>query len=101
MLKRYITLLQDLVATPSFSREEDRTANIIEAFLHKEHIPTERKGNNIWAKNKHFTEGGATVLLNSHHDTVKPVQGWTRNPFGADIENGRLYGLGEIGRAHV
>lgn len=94
MLKRYITLLQDLVATPSFSREEDRTANIIEAFLHKEHIPTERKGNNIWAKNKHFTEGGATVLLNSHHDTVKPVQGWTRNPFGADIENGRLYGLG-------
>lgn len=94
MLKRYFTLLQDLVATPSFSREEDRTANIIEAFFHKEDIPTERKGNNVWAKNKHFTEGGQTVLLNSHHDTVKPVQGWTRDPFGADIEKGRLYGLG-------
>lgn len=94
MLKRYITLLQDLIATPSFSREEDRTANIIEAFFHKENIPTERKGNNVWAKNKHFTEGEVTVLLNSHHDTVKPVQGWTRDPFGADIEKGRLYGLG-------
>ena len=94
MLKRYTTLLQDLIATPSFSREEDRTANIIEAFFHKEDIPTERKGNNVWVKNKHFTEGGATVLLNSHHDTVKPVQGWTRDPFGADIEKGRLYGLG-------
>ena len=97
MFKKHISLLQDLISTPSFSREEDKTADIIEAFLHKEHIPTERKGNNVWAKNKHFTveernpdtfgKGGATVLLNSHHDTVKPVQGWTRDPFGADIEN--------------
>ena len=94
MRKRFITLLQDLIATPSFSREEDRTANIIEAFFQKEDIPTERKGNNVWAKNKHFTEGGANVLLNSHHDTVKPVNGWTRDPFGADIEKGKLYGLG-------
>ena len=94
MRKRFITLLQDLIATPSFSREEDRTANILEAFFQKEDIPTERKNNNIWAKNKFFTEGGHTVLLNSHHDTVKPVKGWTRDPFGADIEKGRLFGLG-------
>ncbi len=90
----YIKLLHSLIATPSFSREEDKTSDIIEAFLHKANIPTERKGNNVWAKNAQYTEGGNTVLLNSHHDTVKPVKGWTRDPFGAEIENGRLYGLG-------
>ena len=90
----YITLLQNLIATPSFSREEDKTADIIQRFFQDKNIPTERKGNNIWAKNARYTEGGANVLLNSHHDTVKPVAGWIRDPFGADIENGRLYGLG-------
>ena len=90
----YITLLQKLIATPSFSREEDKTADIIQDFFHKRNIPTERKGNNVWAKNHHFTEGGSTVLLNSHHDTVKPVSGWTRDPFAPDIVDGKLYGLG-------
>jgi len=35
-----------------------------------------------------------TILLNSHHDTVKPVAGWRRNPFDPVVENGKLYGLG-------
>lgn len=90
----YIKLLQDLISTPSFSREEDKTADIIQRFFQNKNIPTERKGNNVWAKNGNYTEGAQTVLLNSHHDTVKPVQGWTRDPFGVDIEKGRLYGLG-------
>ena len=90
----YTTLLQNLIATPSFSREEDKTADIIQDFFHKKNIPTERKGHNVWVKNKHFTEGGQTVLLNSHHDTVKPVSGWTRDPFSPTMENGKLYGLG-------
>ncbi len=90
----FIKLLQNLIATPSFSREEDKTADIIQAFLNNRNIPTERKGNNVWAKNAHYTEGGTTVLLNSHHDTVKPVSGWTRDPFSPDIVGGKLYGLG-------
>ena len=90
----YIKLLQDLIATPSFSREEDKTADIIQQFFQNKNIPTERKGNNVWVKNAHFTEGVSTVLLNSHHDTVKPVSGWTRNPFAPDIVDGKLYGLG-------
>ena len=89
-----ISLLKKLIATPSFSREEDKTADIIEAFFKEKNIPTERKGNNIWAKNAQFIEGLPVVLLNSHHDTVKPVTGWTRDPFSPDIENGILYGLG-------
>ena len=89
-----ITLLKKLIATQSFSREEDKTADIIEAFFKEKNIPTQRKGNNVWAKNAHFTQDLPVLLLNSHHDTVKPVNGWTRNPFSPDIENGILYGLG-------
>jgi acetylornithine deacetylase len=87
-------LLQRLIATPSFSREEDKTADIIQEFLHERRIPTGRKGNNLWACNQAFDTAKPTLLLNSHHDTVKPNQDWTRNPFAPDIENGVLYGLG-------
>ncbi len=89
-----ISLLQALISTPSFSREEDKTASIIDHFLQKNGISTHRQGNNVWAKNVHFDEGLPTILLNSHHDTVKPVKAWTRDPFSADIVDGKLYGLG-------
>jgi acetylornithine deacetylase len=35
-----------------------------------------------------------SLLLNSHHDTVKPNSGYTRNPFEAAIEDDKLFGLG-------
>jgi acetylornithine deacetylase len=92
--QRTIQLLQALISTPSFSREEQDTASIIENFLKNQNIPTHRHGNNIWAKNAFYTEGSPTILLNSHHDTVKPVKAWTRDPFAADIVDGKLYGLG-------
>ena len=89
-----VALLQKLISTPSFSREENITADIIESFLQSKGIATSRKINNIWARNKHFDETNPTILLNSHHDTVKPNTGYTRDPFDAKIEDGKLYGLG-------
>ena len=35
---------------------------------------------------------GRTVLLNAHGDVVPPGEGWTKNPYGGEIENGRIYG---------
>src|SRR5690606_32540335 len=35
-----------------------------------------------------------TLLLNSHHDTVKPNTGYTRDPFAATVADDKLYGLG-------
>lgn len=93
-LNSSIQLLQQLIATPSFSREEADTAAILLDFFEKYHIHPYRKGNNIWVKNHHFEEDRPTILLNSHHDTVKPVEGWKRNPFQAEIRDGKLYGLG-------
>jgi len=89
-----LQLLKNLIVTPSFSKEENKTADIIEAFFNKKNISTKRKNNNVWVYSKYRNNALPTILLNSHHDTVKPAKGYTRDPFKADIENGKLYGLG-------
>ena len=82
-----------LISTPSISGEEGNTAVIIESFLKEMGCTTFRKGNNVWVQSI-IDEQLPVILLNSHHDTVKPVVSWTRDPFTPIIENGRLYGLG-------
>ncbi|WP_183577298.1 M20 family metallo-hydrolase [Mucilaginibacter sp. X5P1] len=94
LFQQAVELLQQLISIPSFSKEEDRTADVIELFLQKHGVETHRKLNNIWAWNKHFDPAKPTILLNSHHDTVKPNSGYTRDPYDAKIEDGKLYGLG-------
>jgi acetylornithine deacetylase len=89
-----IVLLKQLIAIQSFSKEEDQTADLIEAFFKEKQIPTERKKNNIWASNRYFDAAKPTILLNSHHDTVKPNPSWTLNPFEPLEKEGKLYGLG-------
>lgn len=94
LFDKALALLRQLIATPSFSREEDATAALIAAFLEREGISCERHGNNLLARNRHWREELPVYLLNSHHDTVKPAPSYTRDPFAPTIENGRLYGLG-------
>ena len=89
-----ITLLKDLIQIPSFSSEEAATAQRLEQWFETFNIPHKRHQNNVWAKNKFFDASKPTLLLNSHHDTVKPNTGYTKNPFDAHIEDGKLYGLG-------
>jgi acetylornithine deacetylase len=89
-----IKLLQQLIAIPSFSKEEGATADCIADFLHNKKIETERIGHNIIARNKHFSKEKKSLLLNSHHDTVKPNKNYTRDPFAPAMEEGKLYGLG-------
>ena len=89
-----VALLKELIRISSFSREEDKTADVIERFLRDRNVKTQRKGNNVWAYNARFDTKKPTLLLNSHHDTVKPNSGYTRDPFSPDVEEGKLYGLG-------
>lgn len=89
-----IGLLKEMIATQSFSKEEDQVVTLINNFLDSNDIETNQYKNNIWAINKHYNESLPTILLNSHHDTVKPNPGYTRDPFSPDIEKGTLYGLG-------
>lgn len=89
-----IDLLKQLIATPSFSKEEDNSSAVIRNFLEKHEIKAEQHLYNIWAKNKYFDDNKPTILLNSHHDTVKPNKGYTLDPFSAIEKDGKLYGLG-------
>jgi len=89
-----IELLKQLIPIPSFSKEENLTADLLQLFLKKKGITPFRMMNNVWARNKHYKKGLPTILLNSHHDTVKPNSGYTKNPFEAIVEDGKLYGLG-------
>lgn len=88
------TLLKELIATASFSKEEDQTAGIISRFLAQKVVATSRVGNNVLALNKTYDVAKPTILLNSHHDTVKPNAQYSRDPFLPQIEDGKLYGLG-------
>lgn len=89
-----LALLQSLIRIQSFSKEENQTADLIEQFLSERRVKTQRKMNNVWAFNQHFDPSKPTLLLNSHHDTVKPNTGYTRNPYDAAIEGDKLFGLG-------
>ncbi|MFO7256594.1 MAG: M20 family metallo-hydrolase [Bacteroidota bacterium] len=89
-----LNLLQEMIATPSFSKEEEEVSFVIEDFFERRHIHTYRRMNNIWVKNRHFNPEKPTILLNSHHDTVRPNSGYTRDPFKPEIIDGKLYGLG-------
>lgn len=89
-----LELLKKLISTPSFSKEEEKTATIIESFLKDRGVKTNRKLNNIWAYNLYFDSSKPTILLNSHHDTVKPNTGYTIDPFTPIEKEDKLYGLG-------
>jgi len=87
-------LLIELINTQSFSGEEENTALLIENFLKEDGIIYKRDHHNVWAVNQYFDESKPSILLNSHHDTVKPNKGYTRDPFQAEISEGKIFGLG-------
>lgn len=87
-------LLKELISIESLSGQEDKTAAAIEKFFAKHGVKTFRKGNNVWAKNSAFDPAKQTILLNSHHDTVKPNAGWTLSPFEPTVKDEKLFGLG-------
>jgi acetylornithine deacetylase len=89
-----ISLLKQLIAIPSLSKEEENTADLIEQFLQSKGVTAFRYLNNVWAKNHYFSPDKPTLLLNSHHDTVKPNKAYTLNPFEPIVKDEKLYGLG-------
>lgn len=89
-----VALLCRLIATPSPSREEGAAADIMEAELRRLGYAPRRRGNNVWAEAAPHDSAKPTVLLDAHIDTVRPVAAWSRDPYDAHVEDGRLYGLG-------
>lgn len=89
-----VSLLKKLIETPSLSGNEDEAAKIIRENLNDAGIIYKHLKNNTWCFNKHWDDNKPVILLNSHIDTVKPVDGWTVDPFKALLNDGRLIGLG-------
>ena len=83
-------LLRQMIAIPSLSGDEKAVADFLEARLAREGFAPHRCGNNLWCSHGE----GPVILLDAHIDTVKPVAGWSRDPFTPAVEDGRLYGLG-------
>jgi len=94
LIMNAISLLKKLIEIPSFSTEESKTADCIETWFKKNKMSFQRTKNNVWSTNKYFDNNKPTLLLNSHHDTVKPNKGYTKDPFKAIVDNDKLYGLG-------
>ena len=92
--QKAIQLLKQLIRIPSFSREEHGTADAIETFLALQAVEPKRYFNNVWATNREFDPSKPSILLNSHHDTVKPNEGYTNDPFSPIEKDGKLFGLG-------
>ena len=89
-----LRLLQSLIETPSFSSQENGTAALLEAWFSRHDISFKRTHNNVYAFNAHYNPNKPNLLLNSHHDTVKPNKAYTLDPFKAQITKEKLYGLG-------
>lgn len=90
-----LDLLKGMISIPSFSREESQVADYLEATWKEAGHRVNRKGNNLWIVSSFYKYGLPTLLLNSHIDTVKPVAGWSYDPFTPlQDENENLYGLG-------
>ncbi|WP_020538267.1 M20/M25/M40 family metallo-hydrolase [Lewinella cohaerens] len=89
-----IQLLEQLICTRSFSKEEKETADLIAVFFENNGLAVNRSKNNVWVKHPHWQTDLPVILLNSHHDTVKPAASWQRDPFVANWEGDQLFGLG-------
>ncbi|HLT86002.1 MAG TPA: M20 family metallo-hydrolase [Sphingobacterium sp.] len=94
LIEEATSLLKQLIALPSFSKEENDTADLLCRFFYEKGVGYERMGNNVWAYNKYKDDTKPCILLNSHHDTVKPNSGYTKDPFDPMVTEGKLFGLG-------
>ena len=89
-----IGLLSSLIRIPSISREERAACDRMQEWLSSNGFQdVHRVGNNLWMESEPPCEK-PTLLLNAHIDTVKPSHGYTRDPFKAEVIDGKLYGLG-------
>ncbi len=89
-----LDVLKSLIRVPSLSKEENQTADIIQKYLESKGQNVNRHLNNVWVVHPDFHAGRPTILLNSHHDTVRPTSSWTEDPFNPTEKDGKLIGLG-------
>lgn len=91
--KQAISLLKQIIAIPSMSGDEELLSRFLENWLRERDFIVNKQNNNIWVESI-IDESLPKILLNSHMDTIKVVSGWTIDPYLAEEEENRIYGLG-------
>ena len=86
-----IELLKQIISIPSFSKQEDKVADLITDVLKRYRFDVHRKGNNVWSCSKNFDETKPTLLLDAHLDTVRPNGTWDSDPFTPIVKEGKLW----------
>ncbi len=102
-----VLFLQQLIRVPTDTPPGDntphalRTAELLKAFGYEaeQHCPPQEAVTaagletitNLIVRRR-FGEGGLTIALNAHGDVVPPGEGWTHDPYGGEIVNGKIYG---------
>ncbi len=92
-LEKYTELLLQMLAIPALSRNEDSRATFLEHWFLAEGFTVERVVNNL-VVTAGCNPAYATLLLNSHLDTVAPGDGWRTDPYQPLSVNGRITALG-------
>ena len=101
-----VRFLQELIRVPTDTPpgnnapHAERTADLLAAMglvAEKHPVPESevriaglQSVTNLVVRRKYGT--GRTVLLNAHGDVVPPGEGWTKDPYGGEIDGGRIYG---------
>ncbi|SFH46964.1 succinyl-diaminopimelate desuccinylase [Tindallia magadiensis] len=105
-LERATEILKDMVKIYSPYFQEKQIMEYVhdwlkqrgmDAMYHRYHEKkvTNFRGINVVGRMKGQDEG-PHVLLNGHLDSVEICEGWTKDPLGAEVENGKLYGVGSV-----
>ena len=89
-----INLLKKMIATPSLSGNEKEVSDLVFSFIEQLGYTPQQIKNNIIVKCKDYAEGRATLMLNSHLDTVKAAQGWDTAPTTPTVKDNKIFGLG-------
>lgn len=89
-----IGLLRKMIATPSFSFEEEKVCKLISESLSDWGIRYQVLKNNILAFNKEYNPSLPTLVLDAHVDTVQPASTYSRDPFEPGNDDDTIFGLG-------
>lgn len=95
--REILALHRAIVEIPSVSGDEGALADFLEAKLRRHGAQPLRLGQTLLVLNDGSGEAATprpVLLLDTHLDTVPPAAGWTRDPWRAASEGGRVYGLG-------
>jgi len=88
----YTDLLLEMLSIPAVSREEQQRADFLEAYIKGKGWQLKRIHQNLLVGD--LDAPGTSVLLNSHMDTVPPVDGWESDPFNPLVTGDKIVGLG-------